>query len=206
MSEVEQNMNQEALDAQEAYDVEQQQQQQMGTTTQQTVQEQSQKPRVREGWTTQDGEFFTFKNYDNLPAEYKTFLPRKQTKSKTRPDGAETVVHVDPFDGKTYRYGVTLFDNGGSSVWSRFVDPNKPQGGGSGSGSKSFYLDVGCTEYSINEANALLAANESDRVYRYKPHGEAYEVERKTTKDEAGNVVVISKHRLLLLKQKRITF
>lgn len=196
------NINQEAQDAQQQYEQEMANQEPK-TQTQKQSQVQP-KPKVREGWTTNDGSFFTFKNYDNLPAEYKAFIPREPTKTKNRPVGIDPIEHVDPVDGLKYKYGVTFFDNGGTSVWSRRVEEGSS--GGGGSGNKSFQLDVGIAEYSVNEANALLAANESDRVYRYKPYGESYETEKTVTKDENGNMKTVTKRALLLVKQKRIMY
>ena len=169
------------------------------------VTEEQTKPKVREGWTTTDGKFWRFENYDNLPAEYKAFLPRKGTKGKLAPNGIEPIVHVDPVDGKTYRWWITFFANGGSSVSS--MEWNASGGGSGGSGGyqrKSFYMDIGVGEHDLSEANALLAANENDRVYRYKKDGHLQI--SSTTKAPDGTVTVSSRIVYVLLKQKKIEY
>ena len=205
------NLNEEAIDAQQQYETERQEvsgvQVNMTTdrqpaSTQANIQPQVQvqRPRVREGWTQKGENFYTFSNYDNLPSEYKVFLPRAQTKSKNYPNAIqEPITHQDPFDGKTYMYGVTIFDNGGTSVWSRYVDPNKPQSSYAG---RPFYIDVGVGEHSVGEANALLAANEGEKVYRYRHAG--FNATNKTTKNSDGSITTEHKLTHVLLKQKRI--
>ncbi len=207
------NINDEARIAQEEYEVERDQMvnEQPVSTNVNTehvpvvMTEQQPKPKVREGWTTTDGKFWRFENYDNLPAEYKEFLPRKSTKGKLAPNGIEPIVHVDPVDGKTYRWWITFFANGGSSVSSMEWNAS---GGGSGGGTygqrKAFYMDVGLGEHNLTEANALLSANENDRIYRYKKDGHLQI--STTTKTPDGTVTVSSRTIYLLLKQKRIEY
>lgn len=196
MSEIE-RMNEEALDAQQEYDKSQQE----SASVQNVRQEEQTKPRIRPGWETKDGEFFTFKNYHNLPAEYKVFLKYEQTKSKAKPDAPQEVItHVDPVDGRTYRYGVTIFDNGGSSVWSRLQDPNRPSGSGF---KKSFYLDVGLVEVDGGVADGTLAMNETEREYRHKWVGSHV---LGSVQIVDGEKKVVNKVVHIIVKQKRIEY
>lgn len=200
------NLNQEALDAQQQFEAERKEISGVQVTMNPGsggVTIPQQQPKSRPGWTTKDGSVWFFSNYDNLPSEYKQFIPREATKSAKYPNATgEQVIHQDPFDGQTYKYGVTFFDNGGSSVWSRIHDPNKPSGG---SGfRKSFYLDVGLQEMSAGEANALLAANEGEPTYRYKLGGSF--VMNQVANGSDGSKTVVTKIVHVVLKQKRIEY
>jgi hypothetical protein len=193
--------NNEAQRAQEQYEIEKEMANDQPVSTSMNTEHTPTK--VREGWRTTDGKFYRFENYDNLPAEYKTFLPRKSTKGKLAPDGIEPIVHVDPVDGKTYRYWITFFPNGGSSVSS--MEWNASSGGTGGSYQrKTFYMDIGVGEHTLSEANALLSANENDRVFRYKKDGNIQI--STTTKAPDGTVTVSSRIVYVLLKQKKIEY
>jgi hypothetical protein len=201
MSEME-NINQEALDAQQQFEAEQ------GSNTQSTnqntaVQEQPKSTGKRpEGWRSDDGKFWKWQNYDNLPSEYKAFLPRESTKGKLNQNGIEPIVHQDPFDGRLYKYWISIFPNGGSTVSSMELSQQQQGGGYSG---KSFYVDVGVGEHQVGEANALLAANESDRVYRYK-YVNDYATETTSVRNADGTSTTTSKRGVMLLKQKRVGY
>lgn len=191
------DMNEEALRAQQEYEAE-------SSGVQASMQPQpEQGPKKREGWSTTDGKFWKFQNYENLPAEYKEFLPRQSTKSKLHPDGIEPITHVDPQDGKTYKFWITFYSNGGSGVSS--MEWNTSGGGGySGGQKKSFYMDIGIGQHNINEANALLSANESDRQFKYKPLSGL--TKNKTTKNPDGTTVFETEPVVLLVKQKRVEY
>jgi len=209
------NLNSEAIDAQQEYEAERQEvsggvQVNMTTDRQpastqvnvEHVPQQQPKARPRNGWKLKEGstDFYLFPDFDLLFAEYKQFLKREVT-----PKG-EGIIHIDPQDGQTYKFGVSQHRDGTLGVWSKKWDPNRQSSSSSysGGGRKSFYLDVGLKEVSETEANALLAASEGDYAYRYKLGGSF--VINQVLNASDGTKSVITKIVHVVLKQKRIEY
>lgn len=143
-----------------------------GSNTQQQQQQQVSKKRP-DGWKTEDGKMWRWDNYYTLPDEYKKFLEPKNTKGKLDPAGIEPPVHVDPFDGKTYKFWVAFFDNGGSRIscmeWNT-TSQGSSSGGTSATGGqkKSFYKTIDLEEGNIDQVKAFYASVRDNKKIMFK--------------------------------------
>lgn len=159
--------------------------------------EQQAKAKPREGWIQKGENFYTFANYDNLPMEYKQIIPRI---NKWKSSGPLT----DPFDGKQYIFGMTQFDNGGTSVWSKLATSAGFGSGAGGAARKAWYKFRYAIQDEMDAFNAKAAAVNEDRNLSLKTQG-VFPI-RTTTKNPDGSITSTDKLIHVAYVQERIEY
>lgn len=153
-----------------------------------------------DGWKTNDGSFWNWSNYETLPLDYKEFIPKKQTKTKRYPNGEiDPIIHEDPFDKKTYMYGVTFFDTGGTSVWSRLHVPRTT------GFKKAYFKTIDVIEGTAKEIRTHLAASNEERGNKSYKYVQPFQIKEMTTNAD-GSKTLSDKIIHVLLLQERIEY